>query len=172
MSDYRKVAYGYVDSRLLDPTVSTINGILRAYVVSSQDMEMMIDPASIAEVVSLGEKITGGDFKHWLMANYDNGVGKRAKLVRAIVGYLNGDISGRTMSQSITADEQYVTTTQLKLVAGAYNGRIDRRDFDEVQRKLDKLDHNDMHRFIEGVGPQLFARMLITFNGESAYGRK
>ncbi|QGZ14406.1 hypothetical protein [Photobacterium phage PDCC-1] len=168
MSDFRKVAYGYVDSRLLDPTLTVINGILRAYVHSSQDMEMMIDPASIQEVLEMGDKVTGKDFKHWVMANYERGAGRRAKLMRNIVFFLNGKISARTLEQAITADEQLVTTTELKYIKAAIPN-VDRRNLDEIEDVIRYLKHEDIYRLIEGIGPQMFARMLITFNGESAY---
>ncbi|UPT53857.1 hypothetical protein [Vibrio phage phiKT1019] len=168
MSDFRKVAYGYVDSRLMDPTLTVINGILRAYVQSSQDMEMMIDPASIQEVIEMGNKVTGNDFKHWVMANYERGAGRRARLMRAITFFLKGKISARTLEQSITADEQLVTTTELKKIKQAIP-RVERRDLDQVEEVIRSLQHKDIYRLIEGIGPQMFARMMITFNGESAY---
>ncbi|UVD32086.1 hypothetical protein [Vibrio phage phiKT1028] len=171
MSDFRKVTYGYADSRLMDPTLTVMNGILRAYVKSSQDMEMMIDPGSIKETLELAQKFIGGDFKHWMMANYDHGQGPRARLVRNIVKFLNGDISARTLTQCITADEQYVTTTELKFVKGAFRGVVDRRDYDDVERVMAELTDRDFYLLVEGIGPQMLARMLITFNGESAYGR-
>ncbi|AUR81041.1 virion structural protein [Vibrio phage Aphrodite1] len=168
MSDFRKVAYGYVDSRLLDPTLTVINGILRAYVQSSQDMTMQIDPASIKEVIEMGNKITGQDFKHWITANYERGAGRRARLMRAITFFLNGKISARTLEQAITGDEQFVTTTDIKHIKSG-NGLVERRNLDEVEDVIRHLKHDDMFRLIEGIGPQMFARMLITFNGESAY---
>lgn len=171
MSEFRKVTYGYADSRLMDPTLTAMNSILRAYVKSSQDMEMKIDPASIKEVLELGKKFIGGEFKHWMMANYDHGTGPRTRLVRAIANYLDGGVSVRSLTQAITADEQYVTTTELKFVKGAFNGLVDRRDYDDVERTIANLKEDDFYRLIEGIGPQLFARMIITFNGESAYGR-
>ncbi|AGB07230.1 hypothetical protein [Vibrio phage VP4B] len=171
MSDFRKVIYGYADSRLMDPTLTAMNSILRAYVKSAQDMAMRIDPASIQEVLDLANKFVGGDFKHWMMANYDHGLGPRARLIRMIAKYLDGGISDRTLSQTITADEQYVTTTDLKYVKGAYRGAVDHRDYDDIERVIDNLKEDDLYRLVEGIGPQLFARMLITFNGESAYGR-
>lgn len=172
MSDFRKVTFGFVDSRLLDPTLTALNGMLRAYVQTAQDMDMKIDPASIKEVVELGNKIIGGDFKHFLMANYDHGQGRRARLVRNMVSFLQGKISARMLGQTITADEQFVTTTNAKFVKDPYNGRIEYRNYDEVQRGIQEVEADDVYRVIEGIGPELYARMLITFNGETAYARR
>lgn len=172
MANFRKVPFGYVDSRLLDPTLTVINQILSAYISSAQNMEMKIDPASIKEVMELGEKITGGDFRHFLMANYEQGRGKRARLVRSITQFLQGKIDGRMLAQTITGDEQIVSTTQLKHVKNEYNASIDYRGADDVERFLQGVVQNDLYVMVEGIGPHLYARMLITLTGETAYARK
>lgn len=169
MSNLREIQFGYVNAELLELTVAKINGILKSYIRASDDPEFKTDPYSIKEVIELSKKVVGKDFGVFLKANYNHGKGVRSKLVRGIVFFLDGRISGRSLGTFITADERYVTENRKKLDNYQPTSSDHNRAYDEVIELIGKVTDDDFYRVLVGVGPVLFARMIMTFGGDSAY---
>lgn len=171
MNGYRKINYGYVNATLMEPSVLKIAGILKSYVIAGKDdLDPRCDPNGIKEVIQLTKTLIGPDFNGWLKVNYDNGKGVRSRLVRGIILYLNGKISGRSLVQMVKQDENYVTVNNAKVVVRS--SQSDNKSYDEIIDLLKKVNNGDYYKLLVGLGPDYFARMFLSFSGDSAYVNK
>ncbi len=167
--NYRPAKNGFVNADLLDTSFQLIMGILKTYLRSADDFKYMTNPKSISDLLTHVKPIVGSNFKSFLIANYDNGIGVRSELVKTILHYFGGKVSARAVIARIKTDETMCVgrlrvntdeTPQLKQVRG-----FD----DDTLKLLEDVQPLDFFRLIEAIGPVLLAKLFLTFNGEVHY---
>lgn len=169
MATFRNAKYGSVEVSVLDPTLKAITDSIKIYINSSSDFKYLTAPRVISDLVKQFKTITGNDFAGWLAANYNDGVGVRAPIVRNILSYLNGEISGMLVGEAIIRDERKLVLYERSNVDPATESTrhiADEHHLSKWSKLLNDVSNEDMYSLIEGVGPQHIARLLITLIGE------
>lgn len=166
MNNYVATKYGMVCADTPRGMMDTIVTLLRSHIRNCHDGEMLYSGELLKDLGPSYKAIIGKSFKAFLKANYDNGIGRRAGTVRNIVLYLNGEISGRSLSSKIQADERNCNTF-ISAPESSQNILPNRVEMeDKLLDKMNKLDDSKaFYVLMEGIGPDLTSRLLLTFLG-------
>lgn len=169
MATFRNAKYGSVEVSVLDPTLKAITDSVKIYLASSTDFKYMTSPRVISDLVKQFKTITGNDFRGWLAANYNEGVGVRAPIVRNILSFLNGEISGMTVCEAIIRDERKLVLYQRAGDDPATESTrhiADEHHLKKWMKLLNDVSNDDMFALFEGVGPQHVGRLIVSLIGE------
>jgi hypothetical protein len=168
MSSYRQVRNGFVNLGLGDGDLALINRNLKSYLRTSHDFKVKKDPQVIADVIKQIRLITGDDFKGFLLANYNNGLGPMAGMVRDIVLYLNGKVSPRSVITSIRIEANKVINYNDPRTTWESKPLVINRLDTETNSKLMKITDYDLYYFIAGLSVEKVATLFLALSGESA----
>ena len=168
MPNYRQIRNGFISLNVGEADLAVVMRNLKSYVRSAQaDFKVKIHPLSIRDAIKQIRLLTGSDFKSFLMANYNNGVGPQAGMVREIVYYLRNKVSHRSVSTQLLIEEGKVTS---------YNSDPKRWEAKPVNiqtmttqniLELDKVTEYDFYRLVAGTSPEIVSRIFLTIAGES-----
>lgn len=168
MPNYRSAKYGMVSADLLDPSLVAVNDLLKLFVRNSRnDFDFLITPKNIAEVFNHVSTIMSGDFRSWLAANYNNGTGVRAEMVRRILSFLNGEISGQLVVEGVRID---LSRCQHFKRIGENAKPLQATPVITDPKWLQILNDvtpGDFYALVEGIGIEALALMILTLNGET-----
>ncbi len=171
MPSYRTTKYGVVEASLLDPSLKMVCDGMKVYISSAgNDFNYQCAPRVVAELLKQFRLVTGDDFRSWLAANYNQGVGVRASLVRSILSFLNGEISGMMVSDAIMRD---VRKLILYIEAGqdpttGIRHVPDTQHLTKWVKLLENTTNSDMYRLVEGIGFVALARLVVSLSGDPA----
>ncbi len=172
MPSYRTTKYGMVEASLLDPSLKMVCDGMKVYLGSAaNDFKYQCAPRVVAELLKQFRLVTGDDFRAWLAANYNQGVGIRAPIVRSILGFLHGDISGMMVSDAIMRDVQKLilyTEANHDPAIAATRHIADEHHLTKWVKRLENVSNADMYRVIEGIGFIALARLVVSLNGDPA----
>lgn len=168
MPNYRQIRNGFVSLNVGEADLAVVMRNLKSYVRSAQaEFSIKINPLSIRDAIKQIRLLTGGEFKSFLMANYNNGLGPQAGMVREIVYYLRNKVSHRSVSTQLLIEEGKVSS---------YNSDPKRWEMKPAHiqtmstqnlLELDKITEFDFYRLVAGTSPEIVARIFLTFAGET-----
>lgn len=169
--EFRRLRFGLVPVDLTDAKIDGSEIILKSFLRNAGMGNLVVSPETHIEVFSIAKQYIGSSFRNWLFANYYNGTGARAEMVRKIVGYINGENSGMAIQNQSKIDSA-------KLGYARPNSQINtpvlysERDFihqnwvhDSVDFSKVKQEH--MYDIFALLGPEGIARLCLSLNGVS-----
>lgn len=168
MPNYRPAKFGMVSVDVLDPSMNSISENIKIYLrTAAQEFEYLKSPKSIAEIIRYAKQYMADDFQSWLSVNFDKGTGVRAEMVRRILGFISGSVSGQLLVEGLRIDQRKII---LCAAEDDFDGHILRKLPRKYDSKwddlLDQVTNDDFYKVVEGIGPQALAIMLLTFNGD------
>lgn len=164
-NEFRYLRFGLVDSSFNDKELEVTERILRSYLRTAASMNMDNHVESAMEVFTLAKQYIGKDFSAWCSANYRNGGGARASLIKIIKLWIAGEVSGKLVISEIKKDVNRIefleNDEEVLDPAIIYNDR----EFSNVSLKFN--DVTDAHFFglLALLGPELTAIFLLSLNG-------
>lgn len=164
--EYRRLKFGCCPADWRQPQVEASEQILLSYLKTSKGFGLTRDVPATLEIFTIAKQFVGKNFQSWLIANYNNGSGARAPLVRAIVTWAKGKISSRYLIGEVRRDFgriDFVPPVELQLAQPiVYNDTEIGHD-----ESLDFSGVSDRHFFelIAVLGPELTAHLLLSLNG-------
>lgn len=168
MPNYRSSKYGMVSADLLDPSLTAVNDLLKLYLRNAgQDFEFGIAPKNIQEVFRNVNTLMANDFRAWLAANYNDGVGLRSDMVRRVLGFLSGELTGQLVVEGIRMDQ--IKVRHLKRIGGdakPYLPTPTKRN-EKWHDALNNVLPNDFYSLVEGIGLQALVCLMLTLSGET-----
>lgn len=164
--EYRRLKFGLVPVVWRQPQVDASEQILMSFLRTFRSFDMGNKVTPTLEVFGIAKQYVGNDFRNWLIANYNNGIGVRASLAKIILSWVNGKVSSPYVIQEVKRDLNrldFLTPADPQLSQPViYDGRPGTNagvlDFSPVK---------DRHffEFITVLGPELTAHLLLSFNG-------
>lgn len=173
MVNFRQVKNGFINYELGDGDFVTIRRNLKQFIHSGyQDYHIRLNPLIIKDILKQTRLLVGSDFRAFLMANYNRGIGPQAALVREIVNFLSGDLGHRSVSTAITIEENKIKSYDK--FDNWESKTISANHMDATGlANLDKINDFDFYRLCAGLSPELVARMFLVIGGENIdVGRK
>lgn len=164
--EYRRLKFGCCPADWRQPQVEASEQILLSYLKTSKGFGLTRDVPATLEIFGIAKQFVGKNFQSWLIANFNNGSGARAPLVRAIVAWSKGKISSRYLIGELRRDLgriDFIPPAELQLAQPiifndhptngeetlSFAGVVDRHFFEMI-----------------GVfGPELTAHLLLSLNG-------
>ncbi len=173
MANFRQVKNGFVNYDVGDGDLMTIMRNLKQFIWSGySDYNIRLNPLIITDILKQTRLLVGQDFRAFLMANYNRGIGTQAGLVREVVNYLSGQVGYRSVNTAIVIEENKIKSYDKFENWGAKT--ISANHMDTVGlSQLDKVNDYDFYRLCAGLSPELLARMFLVIGGENIdVGRK
>lgn len=166
-NEYRRLLYGVVPLTLSNEQLEQSEQILISYLRTARDFSLMTDVNSSIEIFKIAKSYVGTSFKDWLIANFNNGVGTRASLVRRIIAWIEGKVSFKAVTSEVRRDLNRIDfldkdDPQLVTPFIWHNNPNDKS-----QSNLDFSKVEDKHFFemLSIMGPELTANFLLSLNG-------
>lgn len=164
--EYRRLKFGCCPVDWRQPQVEASEQILLSYLKTSKGFGLTRDVPTTLEIFGIAKQFVGKNFQSWLIANFNNGTGARAPLVRAIVVWSKGNISSRYLIGEVRRDLgriDFIPPVELQLAQpiiyndAPVNG----------EEKVDFSKVSDRHFFemISVLGPELTAHLFLSLNG-------
>ncbi|UYE93491.1 virion structural protein [Shewanella phage FishSpeaker] len=165
MSKFKQTPHGSLYVKSTDSfteAVYTLKLYIRAAAAATS---LKYDPKSTIAIMNLCRELSGGNFKDFLIENFNNGFARRADLVTSIVRYLNGEVTNRAV------------TTQLKIGENEFLQRVS-KDLNfthtvsemhtaALPKGMEQVTNRDFYRLIECMGPVKVARLFLMLSGDT-----
>lgn len=164
-NEYRRLKFGSVPVEWRQPQVESAEQILISYLRSSGSFELAGDATPAIEIFAIAKQYIGKSFSHWLIANFNGGVGVRASLVRRIVAWVDGKVSYKAITSEVRRDMNRLDFLRaenpqlaIPIVAEPDLSGDSSLDFSRIK---------DRHFFemLAVLGPELTANFLLSLNG-------
>lgn len=168
MPSYRQIQNGFISLEVNDMDLAIIVRNLKSFLRSSHNFGVKSDPLVIGDLVKQLRLLTGGDFRAFLIANYGDGYGPIASLVRDIILYMNGKISYRSVITAITIEQNRVRT--YNNIPGGWQNNVmskNRLDVNGIA-DLTKVTDFDFFYLLSAVAPENVISMFLSLAGETA----
>lgn len=167
--EFRYTRFGMVPSELTDAKMDMNEQIFKSYLASATKFDLMSDADIHTEVFSIATQYIGNSFRNWLYVNFRNGNGPRKELVRKIVGYIKGEISGQSVISQLKIDISRInylkpgTPLSTPILFDEYNPEKDDFTVQDVNFKNIREDH--LFEFFALIGPELTAKFCLSIDG-------
>lgn len=164
-NEFRRLKFGLVPADMREPHIESAEQILISYLRTCGAGNLMSDSVSAIEVYSIAKRYIGKNFKNWVLANFNSGVGVRASLARKLVlwadnkTYMKG-ITGEVRRDLNRLDFLKTSNPQLQTQI-IYDDTPGGSSTIDVSNVTDRL----FYEFITGMGPELTAHFLLSLNG-------
>lgn len=171
MASYIDTGYGAISANIPGSMIVTLTGLIRSHIRNSSDMDLLIDGTTTAEAIANARVVTGHSFQGFLKANYHNGLGRRVRIVRAILQFLDNEISGHSLSSIIEIDYMALSSMLIdNAIEDHYPNPTSPNYLNRNQlARLDAVTEDDFFRVIETIGANALSRLIISFIGVQAY---
>lgn len=169
MPEYRLISNGYVDASLSDQDLVSLFknlGYLRKD--SYNDFELVIKGHVAQETLRDVNRLIGGSFEQWMRANYSNGAGPIAGVVKDIIHYLNGKQNFSTVVSAIRILELTVPTSNKSRQASYTPVRRSGSGEPLLSNGYELCDY-DLYRLAAGIGPANLGRLFLLLGGDAYY---
>lgn len=167
--EFRHTRFGMVPTELTDAKMDMNEQIFKSFLASSNKFDLMSDVDTHTEVFSIAIQYVGTSFRNWLYVNFRNGNGPRKELVRKIVGYINGELSGQQVISQLKIDINRINFMKpgiplsTPILFDEYNPEKDDFKVNEVSFKEIREDH--LYEIFALIGPELTAKLCLSING-------
>lgn len=164
-TEYRRLKFGLISANVRIPQVDSYEQILISYVKTSNEYLLQTEVEPTIDIFRIAREYVGPSFKNWLLANFENGIGARASLVRAILTWIKDDSSIKLVIGEINRDLNRLCNLKnindqlvLPIVYSTDFKQTKGLNFDLV---------TDKHFFdlLAGIGPELTAILLLSLDG-------
>lgn len=169
MNKFLETPFGFINAELPGGTLGTLRTLLKSHVTNCGDFDFLTSGKLAQEILPTQRLVVGKSFKAFLIANYNDGLGRRTAMVRSIIRYIKGEISARSLSSQLRMEEVQLSTLLMHRddVPVTPKNRSALNDLD--RQALDEMKEDGFYVLLAGIGSQLTSRLLLTFMGESAY---
>lgn len=169
-TEFKYLKFGLVPVQFDAGTLESSERIINSFLSSYDNFNLLTDGSSHKEIFAVTRRYIGPDFRNWLIVNFRHGVGARRELVRKIVGYIMGRLSGRSVIGQLKIDFNRIQHSSSK-------GEVIRTSiiYDEYQEsrnnfKVEDVDFTviqDRHfyDFMALIGPELAAKFCLSMDG-------
>lgn len=169
MAIFVQVKNGFVNGSVVAADIAAAKENLRAFINTSiQDYGQKTNPFIYLEILKASRVLLGEDFRSFLIANHKNGLGPCSSLMMAIVHYLNGNGSTRTIIMEIRRAEEIVSYNNS--TPGAWDNRfiVKQKTADNSRNLglLDNVSNFDYYRLLRGIGIPNLSSLLLVLLGE------
>lgn len=169
MPNYRVAPNGFINAALSDEEANALFknlNLLRKDVYT--DLSLTTKNHVSLETIRIAMQLTGGSFRQFMEANYNQGSGSLANLIKDIAHYLNGRLGHQSILTAIKNEEaklQNFNRTKSALYTPT------RRASNALPLLEDGyIVHDyDLFRLMAGIAPANVGRFLQLFGGESYY---
>lgn len=164
MNNFRPALFGVI-SNIDGEALIDCNSYFKSYIRSSQDHAYLTSPDAIKSIIGRIKMLTGRNFTEFMIINYENGIGKRAELVRNFSHFLEGKISTRGLISSVKMEELFCAgmidterSYETKIIANIQP--------ENVNKVKSAFTEKGFYHILTAMGPVLFCRLMLTFSGE------
>lgn len=165
MIEYKRLKFGLAPVDFIQPHINDAEKIFISYLKTCGGTDVQYDINATMEIFKLANKYIGPNFRDWLIVNYSNGSGPRASLCKAILSWVNGDVSTKAVTTEIQRDlsridflNSYQEQLEIPYIyrsAGQLEGNI----------TFDKIIDRNFYDLLALIGPELTAHFCLSLNG-------
>ena len=167
MVNFRQIKNGFINYELGDNDLFIITRNLKQFIWSGyHDYDTRLNPLIIKDILKQTRLMVGSDFRAFLMANYNRGIGPQAGLVREVVNYLAGALGYRSVSTAILIEENKIKSYDKFDNWSSKTITSNHMDTSGLTN-LDKITDYDFYRLCAGITPELLARLFLVIGGEN-----
>ncbi|AEV89545.1 putative virion structural protein [Pseudomonas phage OBP] len=169
-TEFKHLKFGLVPSALDMGVVENSETVAKSFLDAFNGFGLMQDNNSHVEVFQVMRRYIGKDFRNWLIVNFRHGAGARKELVRKIVGYVEGRISGRSVIgqlnidfnriQHISANGEPITTS---IIYDEYDESRNKYRVEDVD--FNSIDDRHLYDFMALIGPEMAAKFILSMDG-------
>ena len=168
MPDYREVRNGFISGEIDEAHFAIVVRNLKSYIRSSlNNPTVKVEPTLVSEVIRDMNSLTGGDFRSFLIANYNNGLGPVSQLSKEIVSFLYDGTNLSGLTTRINVEErknQFHEEPAMKNVPRYIS--VDGTSSDKFNN-VDKIVNYDFYRVLAALSPIGMARLFLVLSGET-----
>lgn len=165
MAEFKRLKFGLVPVGFIQPHINDAETIFISYLKTCGGADIQYDVNATLEIFKLASKYIGPRFKDWLIVNFSNGSGARAALCKAILNWVNGDVSSKAVTSEINRDfsridflDSYQDQLEIPYVYKT-DGQLD------ANISFDKITDRNFYDFLALIGPELTAHFCLSLNG-------
>lgn len=171
MHNFKLAKFGYVNADVTEQDRQVLVDYFKAFYRSSNSPEYLYNAAANAEVMGRAKRVFGDSFKAFLVANYQNGIGRRSEFVRIFLSYLAGEIPGRVVVSRIRADENTCSMLMSSPMGDKFKQTEAFALDDKVISRLNKINEDHFYQLVEAVGVRMLAVFVLSLYGETYNGQ-
>lgn len=163
---FKQLKFGMAPVTITPAKLAAREQILISYIRTCGSFYAQVDVEATAEIFGIAKEYVGRSFKLWVLANYMGGSGARAPLCRHIAAWVNGQIPGRIVIDSVRRDLDRLNflNTPQEQVQSPIVSNLDENRYDN---NTDFSNINDSHFFalLALLGPELTAHFCLSLSG-------
>lgn len=168
--EFKHLKFGLVPSTLTGPALENSETIVNAFLAQFQSYELLDDTSAHIEVFVQARKYVGESFRNWLIVNYRHGAGARRELCRVIAGWINGQLSERTVVNQLKMDINALKGISVNgnpiKTSIIYNETEDARaDWRVENIDFSIIDDRHFYDWMALIGPELAAKFCLSMDG-------
>lgn len=163
-NEFRRLKFGVVPSEFRGPQVDSCEQVLISYIRTAHDYSLQTDINATVEIFSYARKYIGKSFQEWLIANYNNGTGSRAGLVRRIVSWIEGKVTKQAITGEVKRDLNRIAyLDEGAQLATAFI--FDNSPSPNCNVNFAIVKDRHFFEILAILGPELTAQFLLSLNG-------
>lgn len=167
--DFKYLKFGLVPVSLNRQLQESSEQVFNSFLSASAGYGLIENAEAHKEVFKTAINYFGTDFRSWLIANFRNGNGGRRELVRKIVLYINGKISGRILLGQVKIDLNRIE------VPGKYPQPVETFIYNEYDDQslgyviedvsFYNITNDHMFDVFAAIGPEYIAKLCLSLDG-------
>lgn len=169
-TEFKHLKFGLVPTSLDMGAVENSETVAKSFLDSYNGFGLMMDSNSHIEVFQVARRYIGQDFRNWLIVNFRHGAGARKELVRKIVGYVAGRVSGRSVIGQLNIDFnriQHMSSNgepiKTSIIYDEYDESRNRYRVEDVDFGI--IEDRNFYDFLALIGPELTAKFIMSMDG-------
>lgn len=169
-TEFKHLKFGLVPAGLDMGAVENSETVAKSFLESFNGFSLMQDSNSHIEVFQVMRRYIGQDFRNWLIVNFRHGAGARKELVRKIVGWIDGRVSGRSVNGQLDIDFnriQHMSTNgepiKTAIIYDEYDESRNRYRVEDVDFSIVKDQH--FYNLLALIGPEKAAKFILSMDG-------
>lgn len=169
MPNYRRIANGFITADISEEEANNLFrnlDLLRKDAYS--DFELVVKGHVTLETLRIASRLTGGSFRQFMEANYNQGSGSLANLIKDIAHFLNGRLGHHSIITSIKNEEQKLQNFSRSKTATYTPSKRAASALPLLEDGYIVHDH-DLYRLMAGISPANVGRFLQLLGGENYY---
>lgn len=169
-TEFKYLKFGLVPVAFDAGTLENSERIIKAFLNSFNAFQLLDDASSHKEIFAVTRRYVGPNFRNWLIVNFRNGGGARKELVRKIVGYIDGRLSGRHVISQLKIDFNRIQnlshnneTIGTPIIYDSYQESRNQFKVEDVDFSL--IEDRHFYDIMALIGPELAAKLCLSLDG-------